>query len=163
MTRDPKSVPQVKPMSVEPLDAGIEMHLIAAGLLRMVDQPRQQTLTVSARSLSVIRDQVIDIQEPSPREVFEQPKASDRDHAIAGGEVSEAETGPLLTPHAGDGICGVGQVRPQLPQHGQTGSDLFVRFGERHSRPVHEMLSNRSQRLGTVGISEMRWSGTSAV
>ena len=109
------------------LGPGIEVEFVAALAARKLDEPSQHFATEPATAHRLTRDQVIDIEEFTPRETFEDTEAGAADALAFVLEIGKAISGLLLSLDAGQECLG-SEVRAQLDKGREAGRDLRVRF-----------------------------------
>jgi hypothetical protein len=116
----------IKPMGIEPLHARIEMQLRAAIFRSERFQPAYECRTMPGRSGSGKSDEIVDVSESAPREIFEDPESCDGDDSAAClPEHDSITTVPFLEPYAIDEVF-FGKMGPKFAHDRETGSDFFV-------------------------------------
>ena len=72
---------QIKPVGVIPMDAGVEMHLLAVGSLGVPNDPIEQHRAVPPRPLARLGHEIVHVEVPAPRQRFRHAKP---DHGMDG-------------------------------------------------------------------------------
>jgi hypothetical protein len=99
-TFNQKIVFKVKAMRPGPLSPRIEVEFIAALAARQIDEPSQHLAAKTATARRLSRDQVIDVEDLTPRERVEDAEASAADALAVILEIYQAIARPLLSLHA---------------------------------------------------------------
>ena len=122
-----KTVFEVKTMRPGALGPGIEVELIAALATRKLDKPSQHFAAKPTAARRLPRDQVIDIEEFTPREIFEDAEAGATDALALMLEIGKVKS-RLLLPLDASQECLGSEVRAKLDEGREAGRDLRVGF-----------------------------------
>ena len=96
-----KTVFEIKAMRSGALGPGIEVEFITAFPTREIDKPSQHFTAKAATARRLFRDQVVDVEEFTPHEVFEDAEAGAADTLTLILKIGKAIAGLLLTFDAG--------------------------------------------------------------
>lgn len=123
------SIPQIESMSVESVDARVEVQFAALLAPGRLHKPIEEDLPPTGRALTLIGDQIIDVEQPSPGECLEHSEARHASHRV-GVEVDRDETvaALLLPTYPGDELF-MHQGWPELGHCGEACFDLGVTLG----------------------------------
>ena len=100
-TFNQKTVFEVKSVRQGALGPGIEVEFVAALAARKIDEPSQHFAAEAPAARRLARDQVIDIEEFTPREVLQNAKPGAADAFTFILQIRQAKAGRLLSLHAG--------------------------------------------------------------
>src|SRR6185369_4186808 len=119
----------VEAMSVYTLLAGVEVKLTSSFGTPELRKPREKGGPGTTGTSLGQRDEIIDVQEASPREIFAETKAGHGERIATITQRRKLEARLLLQANAAKERCGVREVT-QLSHHRETRDYLLVGFGE---------------------------------
>ncbi len=111
-------------MGIVPVYAGIEMKLSTAGFANLFQQPIQQFSAVTSIAKRAPADQVIDVQNPPPRQILRDPITRRRDNLIFHRQINQRIAVILhLALDLRDKIV-LRKMRSQFVHRGEAGDDF---------------------------------------
>lgn len=120
---------RVKAVRILSLHPRIQVHLLATLPCSLSLEPGKQPGTMALRALLGQSDQVVDVQETPPGQVFSKPKSGNGNDAVRCANVGQPIPRMFLTPNPGDELL-LHEVRTKLPHDGKTGGNLAVGRGD---------------------------------
>lgn len=112
-------------MSVEPLYAGIELQGLAALLTRAIRQPLEEASAVALGPFSIIRYQVVDVEDPRTGQVVDEAKTGHRPNTARLLQHSEIVAASHL-PSDGGNERSLVEMRSELRHYWKATADVLI-------------------------------------
>src|SRR5215210_1055526 len=125
---DLHSFPEVEPVRFVSLYPGLELEGPAALLPGHVGEPVEHPLAVSPRTSIFGDHEVVHVEELPVSQKLDEPESRHAPHLLAACRSGEPVARALHAPYRLQ-ILVLGQVRAQLPHHGEGRQDLGIRRG----------------------------------
>jgi hypothetical protein len=138
MSDDVHPVREIKPVRAESLHTRIQMKLIASAIAGQFSEPAEKLFAITPRSGLFRREEIVHVQDFSPRETFRDAKTGHGPDRTAVLEKYQFVSALLLSLHARDEILFL-NMRPELNHHGVTAEN--IRLGSRMGDGGHEERS----------------------
>ena len=132
---------EIEAVGVEALHARVEFEQRAAADARLVSEPIQKLGAKSARTLSRIGHEIVNVQCAPGKQFFVIAIACDRAHSAIRREIGEDETFRLHAPNAPDEL-GFDQLRAKLLHHLEAAGDVDVGLSARDCQECSLPLAN---------------------